>query len=361
MAELLNDLVGACNAVQRSMADFQGYNYAYNLGLKLGYLDFITSGLNKAGGSPRLEEIKSNGKIKKFQVFYSQRLKDDQIKTGTAAKNATLCDTAETFEEKEAFVEIDERIATPVFQFSNEQLNELCENPDSYRDRYFLQEMKVGREKLNKVLLAQTDAASGKIIGHDGTTTAKGTNKSLKLIAVTSEGDRKPLIGPWAQIELDYENMELTGTPAIIGQGILNEFFTLSKWSCCNAAIPFDDAVALSGTAFFLDQTANKVMGANEFVVVAPGSQHLLTYNENRNLNINTPTNKHIVIQDPVYPEIQWDMDWRWNECDKTWDTFLSFWYKLFNTFQADSFNGSGSPDRLLDITGITKYIATAS
>lgn len=361
---LLNGLVGACNSILGYMEDLQGQNYAFNLEKKLGYLDFITSGMNISMSNPTMQQMKSNGKIKRVELIYSQRTKDDVIKTGQAALDATLCDDTDTFQEKNDIVEIDQRIATRVLRFTNEQLNEICENPKSFMDKYIFQEMRAGRQKLDKVLLAETDAAAGKIIGHDGTTTndpGAGAGKSLKLISVTAAGDRVPLFGPWGQIGLDYMNMELNGVPAVIGQGISYEFLQLAKWSCCNSAIPFDDAVALAGLAYFLDQNVNTVMGANEMLVIAPGSQILLTYNENVNIGINTETNRHIVIQDPVYPQLKWDLDFRWNECEKAWDTFLSFYYKLYNTFQADAFNGSGSPDRLSGMTGIFKYVATAS
>jgi hypothetical protein len=361
---LLNNLVGACNSILGYMEDLQGQNYAFNLGKKLGYLDYITSGLNISMTNPTMSQMKANGKIRRVELVYSQRTKDDVIRTGTDAMNATLCDDAETFQEQSTIVEIDNRIATRVLRFTNEQLNEICENPRAFMDKYIFQEMRAGREKLDKVLLAETDAAAGKILGHDGTTTSDpgaGAGKSLKLISVASNGERVPLFGPWGQIGLDYTNMELNGTPAVIGQGISYEFLQLAKWSCCNSAIPFDDAVALAGLAYFLDQNVNTVMGNNEFLVIAPGSQILLTYNENVNIGINTETARHIVIQDPVYPQLKWDLDFRWNECEKAWDTFLSFYFKLFNTFQDDSFNGSGSPDRLDGMTGIFKYVATAS
>lgn len=358
---LLNNLVGACNSVLAQMADLQGQNYAFNMGKKLGYLDFITSGANISMSNPVTTQMKANGKIRRVELLYSQRTLDDVIKTGTAAMDATLCDTGTTFAEKSVIVEIDNRIATRVLEFSNEQLNEICENPQNFMDKFMFQEMKAGREKLDKVLLAETDAAAGKIVGHDGTTSSDpgaGAGKSLKLLSVAASGERVPLFSNWGTIGLDYMNMELAGTPAIIGQGISYEFMQLAKWSCCNATIPYDDAVALSGSAYFLDQNVNTILGANEMLVIAPGSQILLTYNENVNLNINTDTNRHIVIQDPVYPGLKWDMDWRWNECDKKWNIFLSFYFKLFNTFQADSFN---SPDTLDGMTGIFKYVATAS
>jgi len=361
---LLNNLVGACNSILGYMADVQAPNYAFTLGKKLGYLDYITSGLNISMTNPTMTQMKSNGKIKRVELIYSQRTKDDVIKTGQAAMDASLCDNVETFEEKNDIVEIDNRIATRVLSFSNEQLNEICENPRAFMDKYIFQEMQAGREKLDKVLLAETDAAAGKIIGHDGTITADpgaGAGKPIKLIAVTTEGDRKPLFGPWGTVGLDYTNMELNGTPAIIGQGISYEFMQLARWSCCNSAIPFDDAVALAGYAYFLDQNVNAVMGNNEFLVIAPGSQILLTYNENVNIGINTETNRHIVVQDPLYPGLKWDVDFRWNECDKAWNTFLSVWFKLYNTFQDDSFNCSGVADRLCGMTGIFKYIATAA
>ena len=365
MAELLTGAIGACQSILKYMAELQEPNYAFTLGKKVGFLDYITSRENLRISNATTNAMTSGGKIRRMEVIYNQRTKDDVIKTGQAAIDATLCDTAEMFEQKNVIVEIDNRIATRVLRFTNQQLNEICQNPETFMNQFIFQEMAAGREKLDKVLLAETDAAAGKIIGHDGTITADpgaGAGKPVKLIATTTEGDRKPLFGPWGTIGLDYVNMELNGTPFVIGQGISYEFMQLARWSCCNSAIPYDDAIALAGLAYYLDQNVNQIMGNNEFLVIAPGSQILLTYNENTNIGINYPNiSQHIVITDPVVPGLNWDLDMRWNECDKAWDTFLSVYFKLFNTFQDDSFNCSGTADRLCGMTGIFKYIATAA
>ena len=59
---------------------------------------------------------------------------------------------------------------------------------------------------------------------------------------------------------------------------------------------------------------------------------------------------KHITIQDPVYPQLKWDMDFKWDECAKTWTYMYSAYFDVFNVFQSDSFkidNPSPACDRI--------------
>jgi hypothetical protein len=108
-------------------------------------------------------------------------------------------------------------------------------------------------------------------------------------------------------------------------------------------------------------------LDSNKALMLAFGSTHLLTFNENHNININGDLVKHIVIQDPVYPSVSYDLDFKWDECTKSWIFMMSLYHDIFNVFQADSFNDDddspdNSPacaDELVGITGIWGYYFT--
>ncbi len=358
---LMNALTGACETQLRYLSKFQGVNDAFSLSKKNGALQFLASDFNiKAADATILELGDQRGKIRKARVVYSQRGSYNDSLIGQAAIDASLCDSSTTPVENDVVVEITNRVATRVLSFTNTQLNELCESPENFMQRYFLNELKSAREKLDRAILANLDAARGKILHADGsTTTAAGANKSIKVIAINgTTTERTPIFSTFNQIKLDYEHMELNGTPAIIGQGNINEFFDLMGYACCNSTTPFADAVEQSNIAFFLDQNANSVLGNNQFLAVAPGSSMLLTYNENKSLNMNSDLVKHYVLPDPEVPGLMWDVDFKWDECTKAYTWFASVWWDMFNTFQDDSFS---SVDTLDGVTGIFGYEATAS
>jgi hypothetical protein len=357
---LLNDLTGACQAQLRYMSEFQGSNYAFNIRKKNGMLQFLASDFNiNAAGATVLDLTSPNGKIKRAQVIYSQRGKYTDAKIGAQAIAAGLCDTPVTKEEKDVVVEIENRVATEVLTFTNEQLNEMCENPEKFMQKYFFDAMASGRELLDRQLLANADAVKGKIISNSGSNVAAGAIKSLKLLTVNATtSERTPLFSQYNQIKLDIENMNFNGVPALIGQGVLNEFFDLYGYACCNSVTPFMDAVSKSNAAFFLDQNANSVLGADDFLVIVPGSIMLLTYNENKSINMNNDLVKHYVLPDPEVPGLMWDVDFKWDECLKSYTWFASVWFDTFNTFQDDSFK---SGDVLDGVTGIFGYRATAA
>lgn len=358
---LLNGLAGACEVMLRYMADYQGSNYAFLLAKKPGMLQAITSPYNLAAArAEQLALSDQRGKIKKARIVYSQRTLASEAQTGSAGINASVCDPGETVEEKEVLVDISNRIATRTLKFTNVQLNELCENPQAFMDKYILQELRAGREALNSAVGTLVAAGAGVNNDDDGTPTAAGTYKSVKLITINSTTtERTPLFSNFNTVKRDYENNQLNGAPILVGQGVLDEYFELSQLACCNSVTPFSDAVNRSGVAFFEDRSANAYLGAaNRFLSIAPGATMLLTYNENRALGINSELAKHITMADPEVPGLVWDIDFKWDECEKAYIWMASVWWDIFNTFQADSFS---SPDELRGMTGIFKYLATAS
>ena len=111
--------------------------------------------------------------------------------------------------------------------------------------------------------------------------------------------------------------------------------------------------------------------GENKFVLVAPDIFKLLTFQENRDIEINDDSVVHTVIPDPTGYPIDWNLDAYWDKCTKSWKVMYSFMWTLFNKYQADSFAASGegdSPDASPDcadpldgMLGVFGYRATAA
>jgi len=360
------DLAGTCEKLLINAKELAGQNYAFNLGRKTGALDFILSPDN---GGLKAQYVQKSDKLVRTRVTYKRRTKPCEILTGTQAKETGICDTAIESEEKEVDIILDDRIATQPRKFTNDKMMQICQDTQSFVNEYLGSDMRALREKLDEVILARLAVDIGYKKRQNGTEVGPDTYTDVLLLQ-TVNGQLVPTMANYqAQLIEDYSNMQFNGVPAIIGQGNLQTFFDLAKMSCCNSSnISYQASLASAGAAFFLDQAANSILGANRFIMAAFGASHLLWFNKNRSININTETNRHIVIPDPVYPRLSWDLDFKWDECEEVWIYQISAFYDTFNTFQGDSFatasGGADSPDctdELWGVTGLWGYRATSA
>lgn len=359
------DIVGACERIRKEMETLAGQNYSFNLKRKTGALDFITSPEN-GGVDPSLISYQEGKKIARLKVLYDQRTKPCQINTDP---DANVCDDGSTPARLEAITSISNFISTPVREYSNADMVALCKDTPAFIRSRFMSDIRAAHERLDELILATIDNSIGVNNEWDGTTTSAGAYKSIKLLNTDSNGQKIPLPGNFAEILKDYENNQLVGTPAIIGQGNFDMFATLHKMSCCNATTPYGAENIDDDARFYKDQAANSVLGNNKIIVAAYKAIQLLTFNENRNINLVDQTQAHIVVPDPMGYPFDWNLDFYFDKCTKTWKFQYSLLWGTFNTFQADSFqNDENSPDlsppcsdELLGMTGIFGYEATAA
>jgi hypothetical protein len=359
------DLAGVCEKVLKQAEDYAKGNYPMNLEKKKGTLDFL---LDPSNGSVKTELSQDSHRIVRGKVLYKQPTKSCEILTGDDAKDTGICDEAVESEEKSVDVVIDDAIATKPRKFTAEKFHTICQDPSAFMKEYLDSDLRAAREKLNERALAKIAVDAGRKYRHNGSTVLGGTYTDVQLLA-SSGGQSLPLIGNYQEFLLqDYTNMKFTGTPALIGQGNLQTFLSLAKMSCCNSSgISYESAIADAGAAVYLDQSANSVLGAaDRFIMAAFGASHLLWFNKNRlGGKPNNDLVRHIVIPDPVYPRLSWDLDFKWDECNEVWTYQFSASFDVFNVFQADSFStdsGASSPscyDELFGVTGIWGYRAT--
>jgi hypothetical protein len=360
------DLAGICPVVLKSAADLAKNNYAMALEKKNGTLDFLTDPSN---GSVKADLSQKGKNIVRGKVVYKQPTKSCEILDGSDAQDTGICDEAIESEEKEVDVIIDDAVATKPRQFTAQKFHTICQDIPSFVKEYLDSDMRALRERTNEKALAKIAVDAGVKIRQNGDEVGQGLYTEVPLLH-TVNGQSVPLIGNFQeQILLDYSNMKFTGTPALIGQGNLQTFLALADMACCNSSnISYENAIAKAGAAAFIDQSVNSTLGANKFLMAAFGASHLLWFNKNSVMGKpNTELVRHIVVPDPIYPQLKWDLDFKWDECDEVWVYQLSASFDVFNVFQFDSFaDDSGaeatSPtcdDELLGVTGIWGYTAT--
>lgn len=360
------NIVGACERIHKEMETLAGENYAYDLKKKTGALDFITSPEN-GGVDKSLISYQSGKKIAKLHINYDQRTKSCQI---GSSEDANVCDTGATPVRKEVDITIGNFINTPVREYSNQDMIALCKDTKQFIKDRALNDFRAAHEYFSERILAVLDSKIGKNKEWDGTTTNAGQYKPIQLLA-TESSQRIPKTGNWAEVLLDYEENELTGMPAVIGQGNFEMFAKLHGMSCCNATTPYGEANIAGDARYYKDQAANTVLGPSKIILAAYKAIHLLTFNENNNININTETQAHIVVPDPMGYPFDWNLDFYFDLCTKSWKSMYSILWGTFNTFQADSFSADGegeSPDASPDcndeldgMTGIFGYQVTAA
>jgi hypothetical protein len=275
---------------------------------------------------------------------------------------ADLCGTCTPELPKEVLVNIEHYVGSKCYQFSNADMINICQDTASFVNEYVVSAMAAGRQKVDEIILAAMKAAVGTNHRFDGTVTPAGTCSSVQELSAAG-GQIVPLFGNYTNMLLDFQSNQLSGTPVFIGEGFLWQFSMLANMACCNATIPYDAAVLSAQSAIYLDQAANKVLGANQILMTTYGAAHLLWFNENHNINIDTPISKHIVVPDPVNPALAWDLDFIFDDCTKTWKFNIGAWMDVFHTIQADAFGSDvaspGCEDDLQGLTGIFCYNLT--
>lgn len=357
------DLAGACAKMVRELSDLTKQNTPFLLARKTGALDML---LDPSNGSIKLDlnNTQQGKKFIKTKIHYKVRTKSCQWLED--ANVPSVCNEGSEPQELSTDVTISKHFSSPLRSFANADMVNICEDTSSFINSYLLNDMRAGREKIDEYILSQLDNNVGRSPHQDGSAdTPPGNHKTKKLLGTSSDTSTQvPLFANYADVLLDYQYNQFNGVPMLIGDGILQKFFMLSKFSCCNATgVAYDAAIAESGAAFYLDPAASTYFGANSFLSVAPNTVHLLWFNENNNINIDSPTRRNIVIPDPVYPQLKWDLDFEYT-CDKVWTYKISTWADTFFAIQSDAFGTDYSPqqaceDQLAGVNGIFGWTAT--
>jgi hypothetical protein len=340
--------------------NFQGINTAFDMKAITGAVDMLQSPLNTQG----VEILKLDsdmGHIKQARIRYAQRHKKANV--GSSAIN--ICAAGEEPLYKEKTVDIDSTVAYGNIDFSADVVRQMCNDPKMWMQENLQSAVNAATEKLNDDIIAKLELAAGVNYSVDGKVNA-GTSREINLL--TSAGD--PNYKGWVKIKQDFKNNQLKGTPMIIGNGNWDTYIELSQAACCNSAIPFNQAILATGAAYFQDQSIDTIIGANEGLVLAPGAAQLVTFNRNtiKLAMFNDAKNYNGFYLDPN-TGLNWDLQFKWDECTNTFKMNVSLDYTVFDTFAADSFGAASSPvpspsdvDPLYGMRGIFKYEAkTAS
>jgi hypothetical protein len=357
-------LAGVCPQILKAAEDFAQDNYSMNLQKSLGALDYILSPQNRSG--TRISYTGQEGsKAVRAKVLYKQRSLPCEIQDGEDAKDVSICDTATEPAEKSVDVQVDDMISTTPKKFTNSNLVQICQDTMGWIREYLDSDVRAAREKLSAKVLAKIAANIGVNKHQDGTTTSADAYDTVNITGVANS-QKIPLTGNFNEVLMDYQNNQFSGIPVLIGQGHLQTYFSLAGLACCNSVTPYGDALSRAGSAFYLDQNANSVLGPGDgsgdtrAIMTAFGMSHLLWFNFNTNINIKSDLMAFITVPDPVYPALSWDLCMKFDECAEAWVYFYRAAFDVFNVYQSDSFKQNdptpACDDELFGVTGIWGY-----
>jgi len=211
MAAFNVDLIGACERIRKEASTLAGENYAFNLKKKTGALDFITSPEN-GGVDSSLVSWDGGRKVGTLKILYDQRTKSCQVGTD----NASVCDTGSRPARKQALINIDDFIHTPVRTFTNDDMVVICKDTATFVRERLTSDITAAHEKLSELILAELLAMRGKNYEFDGSTTAAGANKTSHLILISKVHETGVLTNCGFILAVTAFKIGFTGLPCLI-------------------------------------------------------------------------------------------------------------------------------------------------
>lgn len=334
---------GICANIQTSLNDLMGVNSPEAKRTPVGYLQAITSPTNTAGLNV-IPIDPGTGKKKKVTVEYAQRgLESDVQDTYNNGCNRDI--SKEPISED---VEITEVLSLKGLTFSEDEMRKLCEPDQTWIARQINAHLDPFMVSLNKKLITMQSLNFGNFA--DGTNTVK----SRQLLV---NSDKSPFYYGENQILNDFEDIDATGRPMLIGSGKLRDYTRLVNIGCCNAQ-GIDNGQA-GDFDFYNDRHVGNILGdPDNFIGLMPGNVQLLTWNKYKGAyrKANNGNYAKTTIIDPL-TGIELDMRWKYDDCDEVWILTFSLWYNLW-FLPTDAF---AATDALEGVNYSLNYKATAA
>jgi len=308
---------GICEKIQSSLIDIMKQKAPQLNRTKVGYLDFLLSPQNTAGVQV-IPIDQGNGKKRTVRVKYLQRgLESDIIDDAPEG-----CTTSLEKEPKETDVDIENYKGTKGLKFTEDEMRKLCEADSVYINNVIRAEIDPLIVSLDKSLIALQATNFGKF----NPDVSPADYKTVNLLY----GDRdEPLYIGEKKIITDFENLNASGRPSLIGSGKLDDYAMQQKIGCCN-----DYGVNLAGAGnfdYFNDRFVGSVLGdADKFIAAMPGYVQLLTWNKYVGTYMKeNATFSHTTLIDP-FTGLKFDMKIHYDDCNEFFYMQFGLWYELF-------------------------------
>mgnify|MGYP000024875236 CR=1 FL=1 len=339
-------LDAACPKLQAMLKDISESNVSSMSRAPVGFLDAVRSPMNLGGVTVSNLETRGGGK-KTVEVVYAPATCEADIITTPGA----ICtgNKAQTLEVQQ--VNTNSFIGTVARSLSINDVRQLC-GPDLTAPallRHFLeQDIRTIEAALDQALLAFYAAGVGGPLGQP-----PGTVIPVNLM--TQSSPNAPDVAGWHAALAHYYRIRGVGMPIVVGGGILDTFFGLKDWGCCNNG-GIDLSQSRSSAAYFRDYYADTVLGTNEFAMWSPGAVQLVQWVKNEGEFARSgDTYSHSTIVDPM-TGLQYDVNIVYDPCTETWKWNVGISFGLWiMPFQWNACTGEG----MQGVNGTLQFEAT--
>lgn len=324
---------GICQAINAYLSDYvsQG-NLPSAKRTKTGFLDAIMSPMNSTDSISMFSlnggEGANASKKRTVRVQYHTRATESIV--STSSDTITDCTTDYFDDLKEVDVEAEYSVHAK-WGIKADAVKDICYGDMSQMQNIFLfNKLDALVTAINRQLITVQSTNFGINYGNSPASTAAKTVTVLKA-------DGSPYTGGLQTIIQDYEeNNEYVGTPMIIGNGNIGKHLKAIASGCCNDAgvdlarmLQISD---LAGASYFNDtQALTSVLGAERFIVMAPGTTKFVGWNRYKGdaVRLNGETSSVYTIIDPI-SGIEFDFKVTYDVCTEEYVFQL---YKNFNLF----------------------------
>lgn len=357
--DLINaSTVGFCTEIVQSMAQVSSQNTPELLFKRVGALEWILSPLNRPEQPVTIIADAMDNNVATARIVYRQRGTKDEVMTD---RSAVTCAGTERLLKKCTF-DIEQWAGTPERKITTERFRQLCAG-GSPMEGFMMQEvfadLNAIREHINEALLTELSTTCvGVNVNNLVSDTPSANAKTVTLL----DADGNPIVYGINQIAEDMDLNQVSGPFGLIGQGNLSMFSRQAQWGCCNDGgldLGLASQWIQNNMAFYMDASANSILGDNNFLVLAPGVAQMPTFNEYRGVNVIEYNDLYakMRVPDPILPGLEYDFRVKYDICDESW-TFNASVHYDFWCWCADVFQ---STDELSGMTGVFLYNAAQS
>lgn len=313
----------------------------------LGYLDFVTSDLNKS--NTEVIPVQNETKHKTVRIKYTNRVVESEV---TEAEDGNC--TPERYPDfLETTFDVD-KVVSFNFGLKKREATLICsEGNQDLITRKMTEAFDAIARIINKRLLNVQLLNMGYNYGNSP---ASASTKSVNVLVAATGA---PLATGIQTLDQDYyEKNQYSGTGAIIGAGNIMKYWKTIKTGCCNQdGVDMAAYAAELGWAPFLDTQLEGVFGSNQFLVLAPGLNQLVTLNRYVGENSGQfGTSMDTTVVDPR-TGITYDMKIDYDGCNEAFYIRLTLNYGLW-TQPVDVFNAG---DPLYRTNGVSRYTAATT
>jgi len=312
---------GLCQKLQTTLNRTAGQNAPALKRDRVGYMEALLSEANLSG--VEMIPVPTNGKKRMVQIDYYQRGFNAEI-NGTTND----CVTDEEPGPLEKIVDITDTVQSAGLLFNESEMRKLCEADDVWISNVLMGQMNAVNVTLNQHLLGLQATNFGNF--EDGTAL-----KTVKLFEDTTNASRGIAT---AQIRHEYDKAAASGAPIMVGGGNLDLFAKVNQIACCNDVGV--DMARWTDYQYYYDRFVEGAIGANEFIVLAPGAVQLVTWNEY--LGDYAKANdvfEHGTITDP-FTGLTYDLKIHYDDCADAWSIKFYVHFSL-EFIPANAFNAA--------------------